>query len=95
MSVSVTGSVQLLDTFSRVELRQQFKDGLGHISGQDYLLFASVHLAREEERGGSQLGRLFVEWLRPTEAVGTEEIGGLFGEFIGASQRKTCHIYGS
>jgi hypothetical protein len=87
--------VQLLDTVSRVELRQQFKDGVGNISGQDYPLFASVHLAREEERGGSQLGRLLVEWLRPTEAVGTEKMGGLFDEFIGAFQRKTCHIYGS
>jgi hypothetical protein len=93
--VSVTGSVQLLDTLSRVEMRQEFKDGGGNIAGQDYHRFAPVHLAREEERGGSQLGRLLVEWLWPTEAVRAEEIGGLFGEFIGAFQRKTCHIYGS
>jgi hypothetical protein len=93
--VSVTGAVQLLDTVSRVELRQQFKDGVGNVARQDYQRFASVHLARKKKRGGSQLGRLLVEWLRPTRAVRTEETEGLFGEFIGAFQRKTCHIYGS
>jgi hypothetical protein len=64
--------VQLFNTVRRVELRQQFKDSAGNIAGHDYQRFISAYLAREEERGGSQLGRLLAEWLRLAETVLTE-----------------------
>ena len=87
--------MQLLNTFRRVELRQHFEDSAGNVAGHDYQRFSSAYLAHEDERGSSQLGRLFAEWLRPAEAVLTEEIRGLFGELIGTFQRETCHSYGS
>jgi hypothetical protein len=55
-----------------VGLRQRFQDSARNIAGQDYQRFTSVHLAREEERGGSQLRRLLVKWLWPAETVLTE-----------------------
>jgi TM2 domain-containing membrane protein YozV len=59
--VSVAGFAQLLNAGIRAELRQQFKDSAGNIAGENYQRFTSVHLAREEKRGSSQLRRLVVE----------------------------------
>jgi len=87
--------VQFLNTVRRVELRQQFQHSAGNIAGHDYQRFASTYFTREDERGGSQLGRLLAEWLRSAEAVFTEEMRGVLRELIGALQRETCHVYGS